>query len=631
MARNPIVDSRDVRFILFEMLDIEQLNSYEKYSEFDRDTYEEIIDLAEKIAVEQVYPVNSDADKEHANYNPDTKEVIIPECFRPGLDAYYEAGFAGIAIEPEYGGLGMPFIIFQSTLDYFASAGVAFSMYPHLSLGAMGLVKQFGREEDRQVVCEKIISGEWGGTMCLTEPDAGSDVGALKSKAVQVEGDTYALKGQKIFISTGENNYYKNMIHPVLARIEGHPAGTKGVSIFMTPKYRFTPDGAMTGPNDVVCSGIEHKMGITASPTCTLNFGDSGQCEGILMGEECQGMKIMFHMMNETRLYVGLQGMSASSAAYMHAVTYARNRIQGADPENPKAGNTFIINHADVRRMLLSMKARVEAMRSLVYYTTFLIDIAKVETGDVQKEAQAMVDFLIPITKAGNTDTAWDVTSDAIQVYGGYGFTNDYPVEQYARDSKILSLYEGTNGIQSIDLAMRKLLLNKEQFNYRVYRSRIEETISAAEGTVDTRYIETMKRGLRKLDEMVEVMKTRQAEGDVAQVFADATPMQKAFVMMTYAWMHLWGLTAALPKLKELTGDAKGRKLEEIISDNQEAAYYHGRVLSGRFYLGAEFQKFFGMADYVIAGESSVKESMDASFSGAPEGESSSVIVEHIA
>jgi len=468
MVLNPIVDSRDVRFILFEILEADKLTKFDKYADFDKDMFEDVIDLAETIAVEQVYPMNAETDKEHAQYIPDTKDVKIPEAYKPALDAYYEAGFMGLAVDQEYGGMGMPDVIYQAAIDYFSSASVAFTMYPVLSIGAMNLCKNFLPDGDlKNTAMEKMISGEWGGTMCLTEPDAGSDVGALKSKAKKNDDGTYNVSGQKIFISSGENDYR----------------------------------------NDVICSGIEHKMGITASATCSMSFGDENNCKGILFGEERKGMKIMFQMMNEARLYVGSQGMSVSSAAYMHAVTYAKNRIQGAHVSqmtNPDAKGVAIVEHPDVKRMLLSMKAKVEAMRTLTYLLAYYTDLTHVEEGEAKKEAQALLDFLIPINKAGNTDTAWEVTSDAIQTYGGFGFCADYPVEQFARDAKILAIYEGTNGIQSIDLAMRKLLMNKDQYNYEVFKKTIEADLAKAKGVSGQFYIGSLLQNMfGKLDSIL--------------------------------------------------------------------------------------------------------------------------------
>jgi alkylation response protein AidB-like acyl-CoA dehydrogenase len=467
-----------------------------------------------------------------------------------------------------------------------------------------------------------MLTGEWGGSMCLTEPDAGSDVGALKTKAVKNPDGTYSIKGQKIFISSGDNNFYANNVHPVLARIEGDPEGTKGISIFLVPKYRINDDGSLGEFNDVTCAGIEHKMGIHGNPTCTMVFGDEGKCQGYLMGQERQGMKIMFQMMNEARLYVGGQGASVSSAAYMHAITYARNRVQGKRVEEmmkPDAKGTVIMNHPDIKRMLLSMKARVEAMRTLTLYCGYLTDLIHVEKDEAKREAQALLDFMIPINKAGNTDQAWEVVADAIQVYGGYGFCSDYPVEQYARDAKILSIYEGTNGIQSMDLTMRKLLMDKDMYNYTIYKKKINETIKAAKGVVDDRYIQVMEKGLAKIEEVVQYMKGLIEKGKYLHIFANATPLQQAFAMLSYAFIHLWSLTLVTPKAKELCGDRKGADLDAFLADNAEAAYYTGRVLSAQFYLGAELQKFFGKCDYILAGESAVVKASSPIFTGALE------------
>ncbi len=623
MAANPIVDSRDTKFILFEMFEVEKLTKFEKFADFDRDTMESVVDLAEKISVEQVYPVNASADKSGAKYDAAKKAVTIPEEYFPGLKAYYEAGFMSVATDPQWGGMGMPESIYYTVTDYFTAASCAFTMFPMLSIGACNMYMKFLPDYPwKKAVVDKMLNGEWGGTMCLTEPDAGSDVGALKTKATKNADGTYSIKGQKIFISAGDNNFSKNIIHPVLARIEGDPEGTKGISIFLVPKYRIKDDGSMGEPNDVQCAGIEHKMGIHGNPTCTMVFGDEGKCQGFLMGEARQGMKIMFQMMNEARLYVGGQGASVSSAAYMHAVTYARNRVQGKRVEDmmkPDAKNATIMNHPDVKRMLLSMKARVEAMRTLTLFCGYLTDLVHVEKDTVKKEAQALLDFLIPINKAGNTDTAWEVTADAIQCYGGYGFCSDYPVEQYARDAKILTLYEGTNGIQSMDLTMRKLLMDKEFFNYKTYKKKIEETIKNARGVVDDKYIAVMEKGVAKIDEVVAYMKSLIDSGKYLHIFANATPMQQCFAMLSYAFIHLWALTLVTPKAKQLVGDKKGADLEKLLADNAEAAYYYGRMLSAQFYIGAELQKFFGKCDYILAGESAVVKSSGAIFTGAPE------------
>ena len=621
MALNPLVDSRDVRFVLFELLELEKMNKFPEYADYDKDTYEEFLELAERIAFEQIYPASSEGDKESCTYDAATKEVKIPPSYKPGIDAFYESGFMGVADSPDIGGMGMPFHLGIGCNEFFAAASVPLQMYPGLSHGAMLLVKNFGTEEQKATYIEKLMTGEYGGTMCLTEPDAGSDVGALKTKAVKQDDGTYLITGQKIFISGGDSDYYSNTIHPVLARIEGDPAGTKGISIFLVPKYLVNEDGSLGEFNDVTCAGIEHKMGIKGSATCTLSFGDNGNCRGFLLGEERKGMKIMFQMMNEARLGVGLQGLGIASSAYMHAVTYAKNRIQGVHVTqmlNPEAKGVAISQHPDVKRMLLWMKSHVEGMRILSYFLSKNLNLEETSQDEEEKKkAKAFAELLIPICKAGNTDKAVEVASEAVQVYGGYGYCSDYPVEQLYRDAKITAIYEGTNGIQSMDLTMRKILMNPEQYNYTIFKKELEETVAKAKGLVDDKYLDLLSRGIAKLDEVIEMMKGQMAGGKFLHLFMEATPLQQAMHMIAMAWAHLWSLTITIPKMKELVGDAKGEDRAKIIAENQEAAYYSGRVISAQFYIGSEFPKFFGRIESLLLGESAVIKASDETFTGA--------------
>jgi alkylation response protein AidB-like acyl-CoA dehydrogenase len=618
MALNPLVDSRDVRFVLFEVLQADKLNKYDKFSGFDKDTYEATLELAEKLAVRQVYPANAEADKTGAKYDPETKSVTIPEGYKSAMKLYKESGFSGLGNDPEWGGVGMPEVICRAVIDYFSAAAVAFIIYDTLKGGASRLIEKFGSEDLKKTYMEKMVSGQWGGTMCLTEPGAGSDVGALKTKAVKQKDGTYLITGQKTFISAGDNDLYENIIHPVLARVEGDPPGTPGISIFIVPKYHVNSDGTIGDRNDIITTGIEHKMGIKGSATCSLSFGDNDKCVGYILGAERQGMKIMFQMMNEARLDVSQQALGIAGSAYMHAVTYAKNRIQGSDPaKKGDISSAPIVKHPDVKRMLLWMKAQVEAMRMLTLFAAYSADISRVEKADAAKEASALLDFLIPLCKAGNTDLVWLITSEAMQVYGGYGYCSEYPVEQLARDCKILAIYEGTNGIQSIDLTMRKLLMNPEMYNYKVFKKRIQETIEKARGIVDEKYISTVKDAVDKMDQTIQKLNEYKEQRKMLDILAIATPLQQAMRMLAHAWMHLWSLTLAIPKLKAIAGDISGEKVVNIVKDNSEAAYYYGKVLSGRFYLGAEFKHYSGFLDYITSGEGAVVESFEDIFTGA--------------
>ncbi len=622
MALNQLVDSRDQRFVLFELLEVQKMkDKYPQYADFDRDTFEEFLNLAERIAVDKIYQAGVDGDKEGCKHDGKTKKVTIPSTYKAAIDAYYEAGFMGVFDDPEIGGMGMPFAIGMGCNEFFSAASVPMMMYPGLSHGCMLLVQSFGTDKHKEIYLPKMMSGEWGGTMCLTEPDAGSDVGALKTKAVKQADGTYKITGQKIFISSGDNDYYKNMVHPVLARIEGDPAGTKGISIFLVPKFRVKPDGSLGEYNDVECSGIEHKMGIKGSATCTLSFGDNGNCIGELLGEERKGMKIMFQMMNEARLGVGLQGLCLASVGYMHAITYAKNRLQGVHVTqmlNPEAKSVTIINHPDVKRMLLWMKAHVEGMRVLSYLLSNTLNIEHVTKDKAEEEkALALAEILIPICKAGNTDKSVEVTSEAVQVYGGYGFCADYPVEMFMRDSKITAIYEGTNGIQSMDLTFRKILMNKDQVNYKTMTSLMKDTCAKAKGVVEDKYVAAVEKGLAKLDEVIEMMKGQMAGGKFLHLFMEATPLQQAMHMLALAWAHLWALTVATPKAKAIIGDLKGPEREEKLKNDPEAAYYSGRILSAQFYIGSVFPLYFGRIQSLMDNETAVVKSSEYTFTGA--------------
>ena len=621
MSLNPLVDSRDVRFVLFEMLEMEKLNRFDHFSDFDRSVYEDMLNLAEKIALEQFYTSNSDGDKIGLKFNPETNEVKVPESFHKGFKAYMEAGFHSLTFSPEMGGMGLPSSVSMAAAEYFNAGNTSLTMYCGAITGAMHIIAAFGSEEVKNMFIPKMMDGKWGGTMCLTEPGAGSDLGALKSKATRQPDGTYLISGVKIFISNGEHDMTENIIHPVLARIEGDPEGTKGISIFVVPKYLINPDGSLGERNDMICSGVEHKMGLKGNATSTLNFGDNGKCVGYLLGKEREGMKVMFQLMNAARIHTGVQAESVSSAAYMHAVTYARTRIQGVhitQSMNPAAPKVPIIEHPDVKRMLLYMKSTVEGMRMLCLFLAYHEDVMHASSSAEEvKEATGIVEILTPIVKAGISDASWLVTAEAMQVYGGYGYCQEYPVEQYARDTKVFSIYEGTNAIQSLDLQMRKILMNPEMYNYSQLRKRMNATIDLAKGVVDEKYIAPVVRGLAKFDEVIEMMKKQLGEGKFMALVLNATPLQQAMFPLIVAWLHLWSMTITIPKSKALLGEAKGAERQKLLAENPEAAYYSGRVLSSQFFIGSEFPKFFGQLECIMNNEGAAIKVDSANFTGA--------------
>jgi alkylation response protein AidB-like acyl-CoA dehydrogenase len=456
-------DDRDPKFVLFEYLDPEKLLAYEAFKDFSLEDFKMILEEGYKVAKEAVGPTLQDGDRQGLLY--DQGKVKVPASFHACWKILSENGWFSLAVSPQYGGQGLPLALYGQVAEYFISANSAMSIYSGLAVGAGHLIESFGTEEEKALFCNKMVNGIWGGTMCLTEPDAGSDVGHIKTKAARdpSSGDTriYKIEGTKRFISSGEQDLTENIIHLVLARIEGAPQGSKGISLFIVPKIWVEPDGSLGEPNDVFCTNIEHKMGLHGSATCGLSFGENGRCRGILLGEPQTGMAKMFQMMNDARIGTGLLAQGVASAAYDAARLYAQERVQGPPFTHRSAPRVRIVEHEDIRRMLLTLKAGTEAMRALIlklYYTT---DVSRYDPDEaVRKEAGQWVDLLTPLAKAYCSDFAFLLCREAIQVLGGVGYCREFPAEQYARDVKSASIYEGTSYIQSLDLIGRKLMMS---------------------------------------------------------------------------------------------------------------------------------------------------------------------------
>jgi alkylation response protein AidB-like acyl-CoA dehydrogenase len=455
------VDLDDVSFILFEQLDIDaQLSKIDRYSEFDRDTYDATLEEAARLAREVLAPINAVGDREGCTLDDDGN-VTTPTGFKEAWTTMAEGGWFGVNANPEVGGVGMPGVVNVAVVEMFAAAAMAFWMYPGLTGAAARCIDAFFEPDRKQAIAEKLFTGQWSGTMCLTEAGAGSDVGANRCRATPQDDGTYLLEGEKIFISGGDSDLAENVIHLVLARTPSAPAGTKGLSLFVVPKFWFDENLELGERNGAHVVGLEHKMGINGSATCTLALGAKKECRAWLLGEEMRGIEYMFTMMNEARIGVGVQGVSVAGAAYQYALAYARERTQGADIKNFKnadAPRVPITAHADVRRNLMTMKVLTETMRSMLYRLAHRHDV--METTDdeaLKKKYEGRIDLLVPVLKAHCTDRGFDVAVTAVQVLGGYGYIGEYPVEQLVRDGKIMSIYEGTNGIQAMDLLGRKM------------------------------------------------------------------------------------------------------------------------------------------------------------------------------
>jgi alkylation response protein AidB-like acyl-CoA dehydrogenase len=456
------VDLRELHFLLFEQFKIDAMLGKAPFEAWGKDEVTSALQECYRWAREVTGPLNATAD--HEGCRIEGGAVITPHGFKEAWKSLYEAGWKVIGVSPEHGGAGAPMCVTILVEEMLSGSNAAFNMYPGLAFGAAEVIEHFGTAEQQTTFVERMHKGQWGGTMCLTESHAGSDVGSAKTTATKNADGSYSIKGTKIFISGGDHDLAENIIHLVLARTPDAPPGTKGLTLFIVPKMRFDATGKIGEANDVAVSAIEHKMGINGSATCILTFGDNDKCIGWPVGGDAElnkGMPQMFVMMNRARIAVGVQGLAVASSAYLNALEYAKERKQGASIshwKDPTAPRVPIIEHADVRRMLLDMKARVEGIRALVIKLTKHEDLRRSATDDKEKAYhQGQVDLLVPLVKAYGSDQAFRICETAIQTYGGAGYTRDYPVEQYARDAKIFSIYEGTNHIQSMDLVGRKL------------------------------------------------------------------------------------------------------------------------------------------------------------------------------
>jgi alkylation response protein AidB-like acyl-CoA dehydrogenase len=452
---------RDQMFVLREVLNLDSYSNLPGFADAALDTVEQVLTEGAKFCEEVLAPLNSVGDKEGCHWSPDNS-VRTPKGFQAAYKAMVEAGWPALGSEPEFGGQGLPRVISLAYSEMSSSANMAFSMYPGLTHGAYSAILEAGTPEQKAIYLPKLVSGQWGGTMNLTEPHCGTDLGLLRTKAVPQADGTYRISGQKIWISGGEHDLAENIVHLVLARIEGAPAGVRGISLFIVPKFLPTADGGVGERNTgVACAGLEEKMGIHGNATCVMAYDEA---TGFLIGEPNAGLRVMFVMMNEARLGVGLQGLSQAEAAYQAAVAFARERLQGrslSGPKNPDGPADPIIVHPDVRRMLMESKALLEGGRAFILWTGLHGDLMHASPDAAQREKSSdYMGLMTPVLKAFFTDKGFKICSDAMQVHGGSGFTEHFPASQYLRDVRITLIYEGTNGVQALDLVGRKLAAN---------------------------------------------------------------------------------------------------------------------------------------------------------------------------
>ncbi len=540
-------DHRDILFNLIDVLDVTQ---HEDYG-FDTASVKEILTEYDKFVENEIYPTRQESD--HEGVKLTDNGVVVAKCLKDITKKYYEMGWFALGLPEDIGGSPVPEALSTACLSLSCAANTGWSMYPALTRGALNVMRLVGDEFIKKTFIDPIVAGTWGGTMCLTEPSAGSDVGNLKTTAKPIDGRDgwYKIKGTKIFISSGDSDLYENNIHLVLARTpEGKP-GPKGISLFVVPKFRVSDDGSLGEANDVRCSGIEHKMGIHASATCVMNFGDNDNCEGYLIGEEFDGMATMFIMMNQARLDVGVQGESQANLAFELTKQYVQERVQFG---------TEIENLPDVKRMMLRMRAMSRGLRSLMLYTSNLFDLAEKD-----KKYNDYIGLLVPICKSFGSDQGFNVAVEAVQCHGGYGFCTEYGIEQFVRDTKIASLYEGTNGIQAIDFVTRKILKDGgkalQQLSEDVFKTsnRLSDEFTFEKGV--------FSKALAAAQEAMGFIGKKAKKGEMNFVMQNCTDFLNLSSHIVIAWRLMESAWIAEEKMKDAQGQEEKDYLETKIVD----------------------------------------------------------------
>ena len=578
---------KDMMFVLKELAGLDQVAQLPGYEEATSDVVEAILEEAAKFAGGVLAPLNFSGDQEGAKWHD--KEVTMPVGFKEAYSQFAESGWTALDCRPEHGGQGLPRLVSAAVREMWKSANMAFSLCPLLTNGAIEALELCGSTEQKQMYLPNMISGKWTGTMNLTEPQAGSDLAAIRSRAEpQVDG-TYKIFGQKIFITYGEHDMAENIVHLVLARLPDAPEGVKGISLFVVPKFLVRADGSLGDRNDAWCVSIEHKLGIHASPTCVMAFGDSGGAVGTLIGKPNEGLKYMFIMMNAARYAVGLEGLALSERAYQQALAYARERVQGRAIEG-SAAPVAIVQHPDIRRMLMTMKAQIEAMRALAYAVASAHDTAFHHPDAAERQRnQAFVDLMIPVVKGWLTETGNEIAYLGVQVHGGMGFIEETGAAQHMRDARITTIYEGTTGIQANDLIGRKVA-REGGATLKLVIGLMESTVAEVDkagaelGDIGA----NLKKGIAALAEAGTYIASKYG-ADVRAVSVGAVPFLKLLGIVAGGWMMA---RAALV--------ARAR-----IAEGETDPFYATKISTAVFYAAHVLVAAPGLAQVVIAGGAS--------------------------
>jgi acyl-CoA dehydrogenase len=580
---------RDMQFVLKELAGLDEIAKLPGCEEVNAELVDQILEESAKFASGVLSPLNKSADKEGSTW--ENGEVRTPRGFKQAYRQFVEGGWNALQAPPEYGGQGLPKTVATPVIEMWKSANLSFSLCPMLTTGAVEALLLRGSGPLKDTYVRKMVDGTWTGTMNLTEPQAGSDLALVKTRAVR-EGDHYRIRGQKIFITYGEHDLAENIVHMVLARTPDAPEGVRGISLFVVPKFLVGKDGSRGARNDVKCASIEHKLGIHASPTAVMIYGEREGAVGYLVGEENRGLEYMFIMMNAARFAVGLEGVAIAERAYQQALAYAKDRIQSRDLAGG-ASAVPIIRHPDVRRMLMSMKAQTEAMRALAYVVAGAMDKAR-RHPDKEERARnlAFVDFAIPIVKGWSTETGIDVASTGIQVHGGMGFIEETGAAQHLRDARITSIYEGTTGIQANDLVGRKIAREGGATAKEVVKAmrKVEAQLAKAGGEDMAAIRETFSAALTAVEECVSWIVVTYGN-DIRAVHAGAVPFLKLMGIVCGGWQMARAALVAQQRLSEGKGDK---------------SFHEAKIKTARFYADHVLMQAPALRNTIVRGAAGV-------------------------
>lgn len=577
--------TKDFEFLLNDFLEVENQKHLNGFDEVDASLISSLLSEGARLCEEVLFPINQSGDAEGCKF--DNGKVTLPKGFKEAYQTYIESGWTSFTCDPAYGGQGLPEVVNMPIIEMICSANLSFGMIPGLTHGAYNAIAKHASDELKQKYLPKMVDGSWTGVMCLTESHCGTDLGLIRTKATPEKDGSYKINGSKIFISAGEQDATENIIHLVLAKLPDAPEGAKGISLFLVPKMKVNDDGSLAGENGVTCGSIEHKMGIHASPTCVMNYDNA---VGYLVGKPHKGLRAMFTMMNEARLYVGVQGLGLSEVAYQNAAAYAKERLQGRalkGAKYPEKPADPLLVHPDVRRMLLTMRSFNEGARALTLYTALKLDITKRHEDEAaRQEADDFVQLITPILKAYLTDMGFESTNLGMQIYGGHGYIKEYGMEQYSRDARIAQIYEGTNGIQALDLVGRKLPKHTGRYLRSLFHPASE---FIAEHRDNEKMSDITKALYKAIDSAQKATLWIGANGLADPNEAAAGSVEYLRLLALVAMGYMWAQMAEIAV----------RKLEAGEGDQ---AFYEAKLETAKFFMAKMLPAHYGLLASIVGG-----------------------------